>query len=230
MKCARYPRERARTVPAPIFQLSLLGRFELIGPDRPIDLTSRKLAALLAFLACSAPQAHSRDKLMTLLWGSHFDAQARQNLRQALTRLRRVLGDDALVSNSESVALQSGMIACDVTRFEALCANGSRNALGEAVTLYGARCSPGPPSRKKPGPSGLAASARDWRASHSMSWSSLVNWNCRRASPRKLLRPPTRRSQSIICARTRIDWRSAHWQQPGAEQMRSSATSILPHF
>jgi len=74
---------------------------------------------------------------MTLLWGSHFDAQARQNLRQALTRLRRVLGDDALVSNSESVALQSGMIACDVTRFEALCANGSRNALGEAVTLYG---------------------------------------------------------------------------------------------
>src|SRR5215510_3646468 len=85
MMCARYPLERARTVPAPIFQLSLLGRFELIGPDGPIDLTSRKLAALLAFLACSAPQAHSRDKLMTLLWGSHFDAQARQNLRQALT-------------------------------------------------------------------------------------------------------------------------------------------------
>jgi len=100
---ASAPLERARTVPAPIFQLSLLGRFELIGPDGPIDLTSGKLAALLAFLACSAPQAHSRDKLMTLLWGSHFDAQARQNLRQALTRLRRVLGEDALVSDSESV-------------------------------------------------------------------------------------------------------------------------------
>ena len=80
----------------PTFQLSLLGRFELSGPDGPIDLTSKKLAALLAFLACTAPQAHSRDKLMTLLWGSHFEAQARQNLRQALTRLRRVLGEDAL--------------------------------------------------------------------------------------------------------------------------------------
>jgi DNA-binding SARP family transcriptional activator len=57
-----------------------------------LDLTSRKLAALLAFLACTAPQGHGRDKLMTLLWGSHFDAQARQNLRQALTRLRRCPG------------------------------------------------------------------------------------------------------------------------------------------
>ena len=40
---------------------------------------------------------------MTLMWGSHFDAQARQNLRQALFRLRRVLGEDALISSGESV-------------------------------------------------------------------------------------------------------------------------------
>jgi DNA-binding SARP family transcriptional activator len=72
--------------------LSLPGGFELAGPDGRIDLASRKLVALLAFLACTAPQEHGRNSLMTLLWGSHFDAQARQNLRQALTRLRRVLG------------------------------------------------------------------------------------------------------------------------------------------
>ena len=45
---------------------------------------------------------------MTLLWGSHFEAQARQNLRQAFTRLRRVLGEDALISNGESVSLAAG--------------------------------------------------------------------------------------------------------------------------
>jgi DNA-binding SARP family transcriptional activator len=94
------------TVPTPRFQLALLGRFELSGPDGPIDLTSKKLAALLAFLACTAPQPHSRDKLMTLLWGSHFDAQARQNLRQALFRLRRALGEDVLISAGETVSLQ----------------------------------------------------------------------------------------------------------------------------
>ena len=125
------------TVPKqPTFQLSVLGRFELSGPDGPIDLTSGKLAALLVFLACTAPQAHSRDKLMTLLWGSHFEAQARQNLRQALTRLRRALGDDALVTAGELVSLRPGVIACDVARFEALLADGSRDALIGAVGLY----------------------------------------------------------------------------------------------
>jgi DNA-binding SARP family transcriptional activator len=124
------------TLPRPAFQLSLLGRFDLIGPDGPNDLTSKKLAALLAFLACTAPQAHSRDKLMALLWGSHFDAQARQNLRQALTRLRRVLGDDALVTTGEVVSLRPGVIACDVAHFEALLADGSRDALNGAIGLY----------------------------------------------------------------------------------------------
>src|SRR5262245_21630330 len=129
-------------VSTPRFQLALLGPFELRGPDGSIDLTSKKLAALLAFLACTAPQAHSRDKLMTLLWGSHFEPQARQNLRQALSRLRRVLGEDALISSGESVSLQPGVIACDVPRFEALLADGSRDALNEVVCLYRGRLLP----------------------------------------------------------------------------------------
>ena len=123
-------------MPKSTFQLSVLGRFELIGPEGPIDLTSKKLAGLLAFLACTAPEPHNRDKLMTLLWGSHFEAQARQNLRQAFTRLRRVLGEDALIANGEAVSLQPGRLASDVTRFEALISDGSRAALKEAVGLY----------------------------------------------------------------------------------------------
>jgi TolB-like protein len=91
---------------------------------------------LVAFLACTAPRAHSRDKLMDLLWGSHFEAQARQNLRQALTRLRRVLGEDALISTGESVCLQPGTIALDVARFEDLLSEGSRDALTDAIGLY----------------------------------------------------------------------------------------------
>lgn len=123
-------------MPTPRYQLSLLGRFELSGPDGPIHLTSKKLAALLAFLACTAPQAHSREKLMTLLWGSHFDAQARQNLRQALTRLRRALSEDALVTAGELVSLQPGVIKCDVARFGALLRDSSRQTLIEAIGLY----------------------------------------------------------------------------------------------
>ena len=117
-------------------QLALLGHFELTGQTGPIDLTNKKLAGLMAFLSLHAPEPQSREKLMALLWGSHFEAQARQNLRQALTRLRRALGPSALISNGETVSLDPDAIVCDVTRFETLVEHGSRDALAEAVDLY----------------------------------------------------------------------------------------------
>ena len=82
-------------VPPSKFRLWLLGHFELNGPGGVVDLPSKKLAGLLAYLACTAPQPQPRERLSALLWGSHFDAQAKQNLRQALYRLRKVLGQDA---------------------------------------------------------------------------------------------------------------------------------------
>ena len=120
----------------PRFQVALLGRLELTGPQGRVELTGRKLAALLAFLACTAPETHTRDRLMALLWGSHFEPQARQNLRQALTRLRRLLGEKTLITSGEAVALEPGAVACDVAQFEALAAEGSREALSAAVELY----------------------------------------------------------------------------------------------
>jgi len=123
-------------VPLPRFKLSLLGRFELTGPDGPVDLPSKKLAGLLAYLACTAPEPQPREKLATLLWGSHFDVQARQNLRQALFRLRRVLGEDVLIGDGEEISLAPGVIDCDAVRFGALIRGGSRASLAEAVELY----------------------------------------------------------------------------------------------
>jgi DNA-binding SARP family transcriptional activator len=126
-------------LPSTRFQLVLLGRFELSGPDGAIFITSKKMAALLAFLACTAPRSHTRDRLMTMLWGSHFEVQARQNLRQTLTRLRRILGNDAVVTAGETVALKPGVVASDVARFETLLGNRSGDRLDEAVGLYGGR-------------------------------------------------------------------------------------------
>ena len=121
------------------FGLSLLGRFELTGPEGIVDLPSKKLAGLLAYLACTAPRPQSREKLTSLLWGSHFDDQARQNLRQALTRLRKVLGQDALESDGEIVSLNPAVVLCDVSRFEDLVREGSRDALSAAADLYRGR-------------------------------------------------------------------------------------------
>src|ERR1700688_4358140 len=123
----------------PKFTLSLLGRFELTGPNGVVELPSKKLAGLLAYLACTAPRPQSREKLSALLWGSHFDAQAKQNLRQALSRLRKVLGQDALESDSKVVTLNTAAILCDVSGFEALVREGSRDALSAAADLYRGR-------------------------------------------------------------------------------------------
>lgn len=123
----------------PIFSLSLLGRFVLTGPDGAVSLPNKKLAGLLAFLACMAPDPQSREKLSTLLWGSHLDAQAKQNLRQALFKLRQILGQDALRSDGELVSLNAMVIACDVRQFEELVQDGSRDALSAAADLYRGR-------------------------------------------------------------------------------------------
>jgi len=119
----------------PKFGLSLLGGFELTGPDGVIGLPSRKLAGLLAYLACNL-RPQSREKLTTLLWGSRFEAQAKQNLRQALFRLRKVLGQDALESDGELISLNAACVSCDVRRFETLVREGSREALSAATDLY----------------------------------------------------------------------------------------------
>lgn len=124
------------------FKLSVLGRFQLTGPVGPVSLPNRKLAGLLSYLACTAPKPQGREALMNLLWGSHFEAQARQNLRQALLRLRRVLGENVLVNSGEGVVLAPDLVSTDADRFATLVRIGDRQALAEAVDLYGGRLLP----------------------------------------------------------------------------------------
>jgi TolB-like protein len=120
--------------PAAKFRLATLGRFQLAGPKGPVDLGSKKLCALVAYLGCTGPA--TREKLMALLWGTHFEAQARQNLRKALSRLRGALGENALVADDATVALAPGAIECDVTQFEQGIADNTRASLAAAIALH----------------------------------------------------------------------------------------------
>jgi TolB-like protein/DNA-binding SARP family transcriptional activator/Tfp pilus assembly protein PilF len=139
MPAQRPPTRKKDSLPGPKFSLSLLGHVQLEGRDGLVDLPNKKLAGLLAYLASTAPQPQPRERLSALLWGSHFDAQAKQNLRQALFRLRKVLGQDALKSDGEVVSLDPQTVSCDVARFEALIREGSRDALSQAADLYRGR-------------------------------------------------------------------------------------------
>ena len=109
------------------------------GAGGPVDLPNKKLAGLLAYLACTAPRPQQREKLSALLWGSHFDAQAKQNLRQALFRLRKIVGQDALQGDGDIVVLNAAAVACDVSRFEDLVREDTRESLTAAADLYRGR-------------------------------------------------------------------------------------------
>lgn len=56
--------------------LYLLGLFRLESAQGPIQLPTRKVEALLAYLVLH-PEVHAREKLAALLWGDYPDAQAR---------------------------------------------------------------------------------------------------------------------------------------------------------
>ena len=104
----------------PKFRLSLLGRFGLTGPDGRRRTAEQEACGAAGLSGLHRARAAVAREAAALLWGSHFDAQAKQNLRQALFRLRQVLGHDALMSDGEEVSLAPGVIDCDVARLEAL--------------------------------------------------------------------------------------------------------------
>ncbi len=90
------------TVP-PHIRLRLLGAFHLEKQSAPVHLSTRKVEALLAFLALH-PEPQAREKLAALFWGDSLDEQARRSLRTALANLRKELGD-ILLADRETVQL-----------------------------------------------------------------------------------------------------------------------------
>jgi len=75
-------------------RLYFLGTYRVEAGESPAtEFESNKVRALLAYLAVEAGKYHSRDALAGLLWPDVPDAVARKNLRQALSNLRKVIGD-----------------------------------------------------------------------------------------------------------------------------------------
>jgi DNA-binding SARP family transcriptional activator len=82
----------------PGLRIAVLGRPRIERDDRsPVEPGSAKATALLLYLAVMGGR-HSRSALAGLLWGDLPEEGARANLRLALTKLRRVAGEQLVVS------------------------------------------------------------------------------------------------------------------------------------
>ena len=119
--------------------IRLLGGLEIIGGNAGASAMSKKAKSLVAYLAVKRGQTQSREKLAALLWQNSAEVQARTNLRQALSSIRRVLnGNDTtcLITDGDRVSLASRTIDLDVAEFERLVAEATPGALKRAATLY----------------------------------------------------------------------------------------------
>jgi len=119
-------------------RLELFGGFAIAcDAAGAIALPGRKARALVAYLALAGERPQSRDRLAGLLWADSGEEQARTSLRQALSGLRKSLGDsNVLIADSAAIALAPGAVTCDVREFADALAEGSPSALERAALLY----------------------------------------------------------------------------------------------
>ena len=114
-------------------KINLFGGLELVGLD-DANL-NRKVKAVAAFLALQQGQPQSREKIATLFWENSPEEQARTNLRQCLSSLRKQL-NDALITRDDLVQLNPTHFELDVARFEALITSGEDQQIEEALSIY----------------------------------------------------------------------------------------------
>jgi DNA-binding SARP family transcriptional activator len=136
--------------------LCLLGTFRVDLAGEPVTAFGYdKVRALLAYLAVEADRPHRREALAGLLWPEQPERSARQNLSQALFKLRGAIGDHQASPPFLNITPQtlqfdpSSNYELDVTAFTALLdacqadehdrlefCNACRGRLVNAVALY----------------------------------------------------------------------------------------------
>ncbi|MDQ4077185.1 MAG: hypothetical protein M3220_13165, partial [Chloroflexota bacterium] len=123
----------------------------LFGPPRferegeTIEVSLRKATALLAYLLVIG-SASSRDALATLFWPESDQSSSRTNLRRALYRINKEVGDEVLIATWDTIGRNPDAdIWIDVEAYRAHLATGfadgpvpvaSRSQLLDAVALY----------------------------------------------------------------------------------------------
>jgi DNA-binding SARP family transcriptional activator/TolB-like protein len=97
--------------------VSLVGRLTLRFDGRPVELRTRKAAAVLGYLALSETKQESRERLVGLLWSRSDEERARASLRQVVRELRNILeeaGFAGFVAGRLSIGFDLDQVEVDV--------------------------------------------------------------------------------------------------------------------
>lgn len=132
----------------PAVSLRLLGRYEL-SVDRRLLAPPRtaKARSLLAYLALRAGEPIRRETLMDVFWPDADPASARNNLKTALSSIRRTFRDqdvepEAVFDVSREIVRWTAPTAIDAREVQA-CSVDVEAERADAIALYGGEFAPG---------------------------------------------------------------------------------------
>jgi DNA-binding SARP family transcriptional activator/streptogramin lyase len=105
-------------------EFRILGPLEVIDEGRPVVLQRGKQLALLAYLLLHPNELVSADRLIDALWGERPPPTAAKILQNAVSQLRRALGEDRLVTQPPGYRFRLEQDELDLHRFEQLAQEG----------------------------------------------------------------------------------------------------------
>jgi DNA-binding SARP family transcriptional activator/streptogramin lyase len=105
-------------------EFRILGPLEVIDEGRPVVLQRGKQLALLAYLLLHPNELVSADRLIDALWGHQPPPTAAKILQNAVSQLRRALGENRLVTQPPGYRFRLEQGELDLHRFEQLAQEG----------------------------------------------------------------------------------------------------------
>jgi YVTN family beta-propeller protein len=114
-------------------EFRILGPLEVVDDGRPVAIRRGKEQALLAYLLLHANEVVPSGRLIDALWDERPPPTASKILQNAVSHLRKELGDGRLLTRDPGYLLRVEQGELDLQRFERLASEGRGE---EALTLW----------------------------------------------------------------------------------------------
>jgi DNA-binding SARP family transcriptional activator/streptogramin lyase len=114
-------------------EFRILGPLEVVEDGRPVSIRRGKDQALLAYLLLHANEVVPSGTLIDVLWDERPPPTASKILQNAVSHVRKQLGDGRLVTSGPGYVLRVGEDELDLHRFERLAREGRGE---EALALW----------------------------------------------------------------------------------------------
>ena len=117
--------------------IKLFGGLQIIQNDQPLTIARQRERTLLTYLLLHPNAAHSREKLIELLWPDSDSERSGRNFANVLYRVQQVVGKQWIGAEGSALRLTpTPALTVDLWRFEQCYQAADDDALSEAIALY----------------------------------------------------------------------------------------------